>query len=292
VSIPTRQHFDEWLTLATTSVEVPCELPDIEQEILPEHAKAYLFAAWNERSSRCALLSETPVWTWLSTQREFQRAVRLIYAPRSREPLSPVKLALPEIPLDKRVDDLFARATSNTQKLSSSEYGQLVDPEQQVHSEVRRRREVRHLLTMAGDNTMRHSWAYDSVFALAEYFANEASKSMLETKRGISASANALRIALDTFLTQLEALDKLDLPRCKPDVSQINQIRRLKSRGIWTPDTSLFPLNRLDELSAERLYVYRMHCANKAATRRSKTEAIAELMGLEGFRHQYESPRV
>lgn len=122
--------------------------------------------------------------------------------------------------------------------------------------------------------------------AVAEYIEGRAAASFQHAAAEIEAAAKAAQEAMTRYQHLAEILNRAGF------------------RGIWVrgaraqrrpievsaADIGALPIGtRKDERSNERLFVYRMFVANQGAVRSAKPEAIADLMGLEGFRHKYET---
>jgi len=130
------------------------------------------------------------------------------------------------------------------------------------------------------------TWIYGTVRAVAEYLEGRTARRFQDAVRDIEVAADAAFAAVRRYE---ELAEELKSPAFRDIPVNRAQLRTHLTK--WYPTTMLdlvSPLGRKDSRSDERLFVYRMFVLNRRKTRSPKVEAIAELMGLEGFRHQYD----
>jgi hypothetical protein len=129
--------------------------------------------------------------------------------------------------------------------------------------------------------------------ALDEYFYGTSAHKLAAAAREIGPAAVALAHAIEQYLTHAELLQGLRLPtyRLASSTRWLDRSLRgwLPTLKSMQPSQHGLPVRRANTHARERLFVYRMWCENNRAFRSHKTEAIAELMDIEGFQHQYDA---
>ncbi len=277
VAIPTKEEFDAWLTLATTPIEVGVSLPPEPAELTVDDAADYFRQADADQERRWRAMLDLHAWKWLCSQREFRRAHERVFSTRRRKERGDAE---PDI------DRFRARAQRFFDSAEEFHARRISEGWKASASEQTRAHDRRRAIERAGSRAFDGDWRTATMRAVAEYLEGKAAASYQDAAAEIEAAARAAQEAVARYLHLSEVLNEAGL------------------RGIWVrgmryprkhtefsvPDINALPIgSRKDGRSNERLFVYRMFVANRGAVRSAKPEAITELMGLEGFRHQYET---
>ncbi len=278
VAVPTTEEFNAWLTLATTPIEVGASLPPEPAELTVDDAAEYLRQADADKEQRWRAMMGSPAWQWLRSQREFLRAYDRVFSTRRRKERDEAE---PDI------DHFRAQAQRFFDSAEESHARRISEGWKASASEQTRAHALRGSIERAGSRPFDGYWHTATMHATAEYLAGTAAASFQEAAAEIEAAAKAAQEAVARFMHLSEVLNEAGLwgiwVRGGP--------RFLRGRDeARVPDIDALPIgSRKDETNNERLFVYRMFVANRRAVRSAKPEAIAELMGLEGFRHRYET---
>jgi hypothetical protein len=220
-------------------------------------------------------LDNTEVAVWLRGQREFQRASNLVTFGRRRVVASPQLKPEPRT-AEEAADELIGDA-----RVSLIRQGFDVPFEEwRVGNWIGRRMSVVLL------GPVSRTWKFKCVKALNEYYYSDAWERSLRLSRtfqpAIMAAAQALQV-LQSNLAQLDALELASDYRGQGTISVL--AKRLPNLAALT---ETLPVQRRDPRAPERLFVFRLQAANRFHTRKARAEAISQLMGLEGFRHEYD----
>jgi hypothetical protein len=277
MAVPTKEEFDAWLTLATTPIEVGASLPAEPAELTVDDAAAYLRQADADKERRWRAMLALPAWQWLHSQREFLRAYERVFSTRRRKERDGAE---PDI------DYFHALAQTYFDNAEESHARRISEGWKDSASEQTRARSLRGLIGRAGSRAFDGDWRTATMRAVAEYLEGKAAASFQNAAAEIGAAAKAAQEAVARFMHLSEVLNEADFLGI-----WVRGPRFLGGRTeVGVPDIGALPIgSRKDERSNERLFVYRMFVANRRAVRSAKPEAIAELMGMEGFRHQYET---
>jgi hypothetical protein len=240
------------LALARAPLGKPLEWQEGQMRRLArEQAIAHYLEIFDARLNRWRQLTDLPASKWFDSQRDIQRAWGLVFGKNTRN--APL--------LDRNHDVVGKRAI------------RWVGADAEVHSGK---------LERLGAHGVSDTWTYKCMDAIAEYFANRAAKVMVELLKDFDkAEANAMR-ATDNYLRMIERAVAVGVK-----VQSNRTLARFATDGQPKPDMSWFPVARGGAMAAERLFVYRMWRANMAFVRKPKVDAIAALMSVDGFRHQY-----
>lgn len=282
VAVPTKEEFDAWLSLASTPIEVSASLPPEPAELTVDDAADYLRQAGADQEQRWRAMLALPAWQWLRSQREFLRAHDRIFSTRRRkerdgaEPDIDRFRALAQRYFDSA--EKFARRMSEERLAKFDDYP--------THILEYRARYFRRSIERTGSRAFDDYWHTETMRAVAEYLEGKAAANFLDAAAEIEAAAKAASKAVARYVRLAEALNGADFLTVRVRGLRPHQ----KSPEFDVPDLDASPTGRRKNArSDERLFVYRMFLANRSAVRKPKAEAIAELMGLEGFRHQYET---
>lgn len=129
-------------------------------------------------------------------------------------------------------------------------------------------------------------WLVRTVNALHEYFTGEAAADILRMSKEFAAAAREAEKAIGRYVSLASDYRAYGLK--KSGTFDKGIIRRLAAEGFPAPPPSSYPITRNDPHANEKLFVFRMNKINREFTGVSKPEAIAMLMLLPGFKHQYE----
>ena len=191
---------------------------------------------------------------------------------------APIEDAIPAL-----VDKCFDRAQ---QVLDSIETKAPLSGQQAIESQ---NSAIRFELSRHARTTFQDAWVYECLFALAEYFQGDAAARLIDARRNFLAVQSATEVAIRKYVRHAEHLASLELPGVRVNAGQVQRMARAVEFGMAVRvKKNAFPLFRLDARSSERLFVFRMWTANKRQTGKPRIEAIAEIMGIDGFRHQYD----
>lgn len=264
MAVPTRGDFSAYFALAEAPIQASVTLQEVftEQDVID-----YLIDAELGQQRRFEEVRGTAVYAWLTSQREFQRAERLAFRqPRKFHPL--LRDYDARISLEDRVR---ARAREIVQA-TTPVGGEPVDAWR-----------ARSRLERAKRNRFVHGWLHQCIRALAEYYDGSAGRELPELSRQVEQAHREAREAVRRYHTLAARLNSLELL----GVRAPGAFREFTA----TPDLSGMPLRRREQHACERLFVYRMEKANRAVwiSGPPRADAIAELMNLEGFRHQYDT---
>lgn len=256
--VPERRDFAALLALADAPLHVSNEPPDT---LARHEAAEYLIEIETLRRRRWAEIELAPAWVWLTRQREFERAWNIVTGQRRRGRLSERRDQSPlKDRANARVDKIFAGKESVSV----------------------------HWVSWGGwhrDTPFRHVWVVDCIRAVSEYLEGTAASAMVRAARDFEKARLEAHRAVQRFLDVQRQIDAYNVYGVRTGPSR-SLSSWLSHKGEW--DISALPLRRNDELARERLFVFRLWEMNTAFARSPKVEAIAELMGLEGFRHQYD----
>lgn len=219
---------------------------------------------------------ELPAGQWLLAQREFDRAWKKIHAGRgSKAKNAPV--AAEELNYEQWAEKYVTAIEASTFRSGSDDT--LAEP---VYARAFTRRVETKLRS-----AFRRNWTVDCVKALAEYFSGTAAEQIITASKQLPIAASKAEKALRQYLEHAEVILAHDVPLLRPAGNY--DLERLREFARSLPIRVEQPVRRADERRNERLFVYRMWRANMRAVRGPRTEVISQLMGLEGFQHQYDS---
>ncbi|NUZ07599.1 hypothetical protein [Piscinibacter koreensis] len=266
MTIPTAEQFSAWLALAAEIPRAYSGLPSPPPiNITKELGTAYVIEAQRQLDVALAKLRELPADAWLQEQREFKRALERLRGRKGGK-------QRPE----ESIEEFASRYVEQRYAVAAS----AEDPAQAFRLDVLRYYEQPYKHRPLG------RWKYEVVNAFREYFyaAADSPALLLEAARAIGPAAKQLQSALGEYLAIARTLEAVGLPG-----TRIHGLRTLQ-RGLESVTPSVyFPLSRVDGTARERLLVFRIWFANRGLTGRPKTEAIIELMGIEGIQHQYDA---
>lgn len=276
MTIPTKEEFDAWLSMATAPIEVGASLPSEPVELTVDDAADYLRQAYADKEQRWRAMMGSPAWQWLRSQREFLRAYGRVFSAHLRKERDDA---------EPSIDRFRAQAQRYFDNAEEYHARRISEGWEASASERTRGLGLRETIKRAGSRAFDGYWHAATMRAVAEYLEGKAAARFQDAATEIEAAAKAAQAAVARFMYLSEVLNESGF------------------RGIWVrgrfhrgrveisvPDIEELPIgSRRDERNNERLFVYRMFVANRSAVRSAKPEAIAELMRLEGFRHQYET---
>jgi len=287
MAVPTKEDFDAWLTLATMPIQVGASLPSESVELTIDDAAEYLRQADADRQQRWRAMRDLPAWRWLTGQREFVRAVDRVFGSRR-----PTKrgVGVAETSNENETDRFRARAQrlfditeTHARRMSGERHARF--EEYPASTLQYRARDLRREIEREGTYAFDRLWYADAMRAVAEYLEGNTAAKFVDAAAEIKAAANAARDAVARYVRFAEALNGADFRTV-----QVRGLHFHQRRPFDVPDLEASPIGRRkDARGDERLFVYRMFVANRSVVRSAKPEAIADLMCLEGFRHQYET---
>lgn len=285
VAVPTKEEFDAWLALATTPIEVGASLPPEPTEVSVDDAANYLRQSDIDLRQRLRVMDASAAWKWLAGQSYYQRAEDRVFNIRGERKCSDAELELvSQIEAENeraiyhgRAHNYYYLAVTKTQRASEGGV---------TANEYHRAREFRRLIERAGSRAFDDSWQVKTMRAVAEYLEGKAATRFLNAAAEIDDAARAARESVARYVRLAEEINGANF--------QSVRVRGLRSPTLRVefdvPDLAASPISRRrDTRGDERLFVYRMFVANRSEVRSAKPEAIADLMCLEGFRHQYET---
>lgn len=268
MQVPTQEQFAEWLRLSVQRLGASVERPTNEDH---RHVRQRLHEALDERRRlvrvRIQTLDATPVGRWISQNKEITRAEALVYRALDRKKGA----------ASRATDELVVQRALDKAKDSFSHW----DPGSLLPS-------IANTLTEWDESPLAHSWWWHCIKAFAEYFDEDAPQRMVEAFRTSTPRAAQAQRAMADYLQAVDSLNALNLPGVR-----YRRLERIQREVDYLLDAlnvpaERFPLTRIDERSSERLFVFRMHHAHMVLVRAPRVEAIDELMGVHGFRHQYD----
>lgn len=280
MAIPTKEEFDSWLALATAPVfEVGASLPAMPAASTVADAVDYLCRADAEHRRRWCALLDQPASQWLLNQREFLRARERVF--RTRRQVQCIEVAPPF--------DYFVGWAQRLYELADDE----ANGEAALHG-LKGRAKARYRADSFRGSIERHGnrpvvssfrfWYTTTMRSVAEYLEGNAAASFLDAVAEIERAADAAQEAVARFLHLSRILNGSGFPGTRESEWGLHQWRDLTRAA----DIALPIGSRKDQRANERLFVYRMFVANRNAVGSARPGAIVGLMGLEGFRHQYE----
>lgn len=276
MAVPTKDEFNAWLSLATTPIEVGASLPPEPAELTVDEATDYLRHADDAREQRWRAMCALPAWRWLCSQREFQRSNERVFSTRRRNQHAE---AGPDI------DRFRARAQRLFDYAEAFRARRISEGSTASAGERARADYVRTAIERAGNRAFDGYWHTDTMRAVAEYIEGKTAGSFQDAAAKIEAAATAAQEAVARYMRLSQTINEAGLFGVRAYVRPRN-----REFHFGVPEVAASPIgSRKDERNNERLFVYRMFVANRSAVRSAKPEAIAELMGMEGFRHQYET---
>jgi hypothetical protein len=281
MTVPTEVEFTEWLHEADGYHNYTKETLDLIEtaEVTQEALARFFRAAVAEEVNARTRLDSTAVGKWIAQQREFRRAGTIVF--RGRRNAASL-LFIDKNPPDNWAEEEAIDCFSRSMREGSSGTGV------PIPSSLPAQRLDRALSVWRRGFSFRSDWKTSAIRAVSEYhYTNAHSVSLRASRHWSSLHRNAVD-ALDEFLEQMRELRDHDL--CP--VRFPSTLESTLSMLIKWPNEPEFPVTRSGKLARERLFVYRLWRANMRAARKSKPEAIAELMGMEGFGHQYDTRHV
>ena len=276
MSVPSAEQFSGLILLLRKPLAVPIDcLERIEDDQLfsPGQVKGFFVAAAANYQTRASEIRDSPVWKWLDSSREYDRAYGLVNGlSKKKQQLTFNSSRVVQVPdLDQTVGHHF----DHLAKVQEAE----TDKRKIVDFQIRI---LSRWLIPPGSQ-----WIIDSVLALAEYFEGSTSKQMVEFSRKHKRAASALEKSIFDYLAVIGSINAMH----KFEILGRSILLAKKTQHQITTDTlkiAEMPITRIDDTSDERLFVYRMNSANRRHNGTPKTEAIVCLMNMEGFRHQYD----
>ena len=278
MTVPSKADFDDWLEGATAEHEYAedvfgllTQVESLTREDVVEH----LSMLDAERDAMRARLGEMPAWKWIAKQREFQRAHHLLwYGRRARKSGGQSGPARNDV-ICARVEQLFRAAMDTSRPLRHSRK----TPRETVSPDIA----LRELLTpWRRSYTFRDHWTTSCLAALRQYHHSEDWKSSILVAKSWTAKRESAVRALRELTGILAHVDSLGL---KSGGTQ--RFRFALDSANALPLRIEVPVKRNDLHAREQLFVFQLFRANRSAVRKPKAEVIVDLMGLEGFEHQY-----
>lgn len=263
--IPTREEFSEWLQLGTTRMPWGDDCLPEPGALTHEAAVSHLAAAVGWRGELQEQMRRLPAGAWLEAQEGYQRARAIVHG--ARKGTAPKAMTKAQF-LRARVSAMWDQAAREPA------------PQQTFHNFV---------AAAGGDDHTNH-WQWNCMLALAEYFhVPDRPAAVHQAAKRFSDAAAALQRAVDEFLLCADDLNDYEIAEASVELPADlpAQLGEVSAGRIGAPDRAHFPLGRLDEQASERLFVYRVWCANMQQTQSPKAEAIFELMMIDGFRSRY-----
>lgn len=276
MAIPSQGEFSEFLALADTPVSVSATLPE---GFTIEDAVAFAIQADTDCRAVAQRLDAMPALQWLVSQREFQRADEIVRGTRRRSRrtagVSDEQQTSREDRIRQRVTDVFRRYSERRAQRQNDHWDAW---------DLRRAIE-RFSITKWGD-----LWLVNCLRAVAEYLDGTTGKELIQAVRGVEQLHAELIAAARRYSDAANRINSSGITglRVSPPSRYVG---RYMHRPLFDAphDVSFMPFKRDDDSVAERLFVYRLWSQNRIHFRTPKTEAIAELMGLEGFRRSYDT---
>lgn len=270
MTIPTTDEFASWLLRSATPLDLGIPPP---KGITVHSVANYLLETDEARIRMRDALVKEDTFRWLSSQREYQRAAEKVFGKRGRA----AKIASERTPVP--AVDTAAKFLERAAAQWKSRGRTRVQGDEYFGT-------IRADLARFTSRGFETTWDWRTMEAVAEYLEGKTARRFQDAVNEIDAAAAAAYTAFVRYQALVEELKKPNL-RSIP----VNRFHLRTHLNSWNPTAMLgivSPLGRKDSTSDERLFVYRMFTANRRSARSAKAEAIAELMGLEGFRHQYE----
>lgn len=284
MATPTQAEFASFLAEARRRHELSPALTgvlDHGRTCTRDELEDYIHQLLAERAMAFQSLVAHPVVQWLEQQREFGRAHKLVFYGRRVPKSDPVeaKRAI-QLRVQKQAEQYVADYHEETLR-GAADAAEL--------SRVRlisfdpRRRALRAYSSDPSGFHFGELWVTRVAEALDEYYHTANWEESVEASRAWRASLIAAKDAVRRMaeLATIHAkFDPVGAGGFRTEVLE-RTLERL-------PLNAIFPVQRKDPHARERLFVYRVYRANRREARKAKAEAIVELMGLEGFAHQYE----
>lgn len=270
MAIPSADEFRAFLSLADAPIVVSSGLPE---PFTQDDAVSYLHQSLEDRTRVMTQLDGTAAWGWLESQREYRRALGIVTGRRGNQRPEALVAGPDARNRDERVRARVARIFQNTSE--SMGQGALFSKNYQI----------RHALEKAATRPLAGAWPVECMRAVAEYLDGSAAPSLLQAAREIQGAHDELAELIRRYTALATRLNSSDIGG--GHIGGLGFLRRFPSRLGFDP--SLMPIRRDDELAPARLFVFRMWRTHHRLFRTPKIEAIAELMGLEGFGHTYDA---
>jgi hypothetical protein len=309
MAIPEVSEFQAWNALAYRRLELPVDVrtwldghSSDAHEFSEEWSTACLDAIDTEKTKTLQLLEAHSVSVWLTGQREYQRAERLVLVGRKigGRQTAPRKAATAAERVTAMFDEALGRNRAAQLLRPADLSAHLTDRERfhraagedagaKLHASEDVRRQLSRIADYLGPA---HSWRRSCVQALHEYYygnsagANfDASKVSIALSAELAAATNAATKSMNSLIEMLKVAEQLGFTK-RP--IHYKGLARYAESFVNAAERVSCPVHRRDARTQERLFVFRLFLANRRWARKPKAEAIVELMGLEGFRHQYD----
>lgn len=266
---PPVEDFDEALTFASSPFAViqPLEGESGAQYSMNEVID--LYKSWREMArSRYQRLTQFPAIEWLHSQRDFHRADAKVNRPRGKA-------------------DQFGNETSEqfSRRMAESLWNSAA-----AHRPTDPTIEVIRRIAVRGSFGFSSYWLVNILSALREYFYSDTADTVLHTVKRFNEAAAEMESVARRLAAASNEIEAMGFPGLRRLPSA--RYRRIAEDGISQIDPSVLPIRRNDAHSRERVFVYRVWMANKRWTSNPKTDAIADLMCIEGIKHQYDTRNI
>ena len=309
MAIPTEQDFSEWLRLVDKPLNIP---PDVslawDESKAPGRVLAmadvsnYWRAIQTAFETQSVALDHTNVDVWLCRQKEFLRAEELVYRERKKRAPQEVTVDLSLKNLEFVFDDAEALALARLKrtvremadvrafKKSGQNTSVLEDDFDETTLKKIAKRQAPDLVRdflerQAQECRPGIGWLHSCVWALREYYYCKSARATLQIGRCLRKAIPQAESSVATLIFELESAASMGFLKRQ---ATLTTLKRLVDRLATATDDFYLPVRRNDVHAAERLFVFRLHRANRRQTKAPKIEAIAELMRLEGFAHQFD----
>ena len=276
MSLPSTEEFSRFISLLRQPLAFPRDWfgsITYDEILSPEQVMDFFTAADTIYSARKTEILETPTSKWLDASRDFQRAQDMVYGRRKRKKrlISASTNAVQAPSLDDEVNHHFAQLTRIHE--SGTDIWKIGEHQKKL---------LDRRLIPPGTK-----WLTDSVTALSEYFEGSTSKRMVELARKHRRAASALERSIIDYL---DVIGPLNAMQTFEEPVRLTLLAKKIQHQVTVDALNIaaMPITRIDDTSDERLFVYRMNLANRRHSGTPKTEAIACLMNMDGFRHQYD----
>jgi len=276
MTIPTKSDFESWLEAARTPTLYSDGLIrplDRLEALTKQSVRELLFGLRAERRARWATLAREEPIKWLHAHDDFRQAENLVLFGRRRPTAKNSTAPDLEVWAARRADRYFLRAADPKRALGWN--GEKTE-------DGRLRYELRRLYVDGYNHS--DGWVFACASALHEYLYTENWKVSLSTSRSWADARAAARSSVSALNELLASTANFGLELRTPRSFLQRTLEKIEA----LPTTPVLPVTRSDVRARERLFVYRMFKANHSLTRNPKAKAIAYLMGLEGFKHQYD----
>jgi hypothetical protein len=285
MEIPSDEEFRLWLDFRRTNLQGTLQFDEERNFLLipfgglsPIDIFEHFTHLLRDRYSRSNTSKEMQAYQWLAGEREFQRAERLVLGKKRPQPSAFVAT-------DGWISDRASRLSAAAMRgIDAAQLKEVRNPrDESVRTLIRRiKMQEGHL---ALDQTFLFEW----MAALHEYFFSDSWRNVLRLSRSLDESVKTAAVAVQRLLQDLDLARELHVgPKHRPPLAYrlrdaLGELQIVKHGG-----SQQFPVRRDDARGRERLFVYRLARAHQRIWGQPKAEAIHWLMGLYGFKNQYD----